>query len=238
MNPFKKIMTCVIFGVVVTLSGFEAMVHTLHEDVEWPFWAFAVISPAAVTASVSFVLVRQVEANRELAAQLIAVQADLLAKANRDDLTGIMNRAAFYREAAAYADEAPACVLLADIDYFKSINDEHGHAAGDEALRLVASTLRAALRPDDLLGRVGGEEFAILLTGLPFALGMTIAERARGAVDALELKSADGDAIALSISVGVAPYRAGWSLDNALAQADAAMYGAKRGGRNRVQAAA
>lgn len=238
MNPLQKIMTCVAFGVIVTLMGLEAMVHALDEEVEWPFWVFAVISPAAVTASVSFVLVRQIEANRDLATRLLEVQADLMIQANRDHLTGVMNRAAFYRQAAGYEDEAPACVLLADIDHFKAINDEHGHAAGDEALRLVATTLRAALRPDDLLGRVGGEEFAILLTGLPFALGMTIAERARGAVDALELRSPDGDPIALSISVGVAPYRAGWSLDNALAQADAAMYGAKRGGRNRVQAAA
>lgn len=238
MSPLRKILYCVAFGVIVTLAGLEAMVHALHERAEWPFWAFAVISPAAVTGAISFVLVRQVEANGRLAAQLLEAQTDLLTRANRDDLTGAMNRAAFSREAAAYADEAPACVLLADIDHFKAINDEHGHAAGDEALRLVAATLRAALRPDDLLGRVGGEEFAILLTGLPFALGMTIAERARGAVDALELRSPDGDAIALSISVGVAPYRAGWSLDNALAQADAAMYGAKRGGRYRVQAAA
>lgn len=238
MSPLRKILYCVAFGVIVTLAGLEAMVHALHERVEWPFWAFAVVSPAAVTGAISIVLVRQVEANGLLAAQLLEAQTDLLIRANRDDLTGVMTRAAFYREAAAYADEAPACVLLADIDHFKAINDEHGHAAGDEALRLVATTLRAALRPDDLLGRVGGEEFAILLTGLPFALGMTIAERARGAVDALALRSPDGDAIALSISVGVAPYRAGWSLDNALAQADAAMYGAKRGGRNRVQAAA
>ena len=231
-------MACVAFGVIVTLTGLEAMVHALDEDVDWPFWAFAVISPAAVTAAISFVLVRQVEANRELAEQLLVVQADLIIKANHDHLTGVMNRAAFYREAANYADDAPGCVLLADIDHFKAINDEHGHAAGDEALKLVAATLRAALRPDDLLGRVGGEEFAMLLVGLPFGLGMAIAERARGAIDALQFRSSEGEPVALSISVGVAPYRAGWSLDNALAQADAAMYGAKRGGRNRVNAAA
>lgn len=238
MNPLKKILTCVLFGVIMTLAGLEGMVHALHEDVDWPFWVFAVVSPAAVTATVSVVLVRQIEANGKLAAQLLDAQADLLIRANQDALTGVMNRAAFYRDAAAYADEAPACVLLADIDHFKAINDEHGHAAGDEALKLVAKTLRAALRPDDLLGRVGGEEFAMLLVGLPFGLGMTIAERACGAIDALEFRTPEGEPVALSISVGVAPYRVGWSLDNALAQADAAMYGAKRSGRNRVNAAA
>lgn len=238
MGPLKKILFCVAFGVVMTLAGLEAMVHALHEDVDWPFWAFAVISPAAVTAAISIVLVRQIEANGRLASQLLEVQADLLIRADHDALTGVLNRAAFYRAAAAYRDEAPACILLADIDHFKAINDGHGHAAGDEALKLVASTLRAALRPDDLLGRVGGEEFAILLAGLPFGLGMTLAERARGAIDALAFRSPEGEPVALSISVGVAPYRAGWSLDNALAQADAAMYGAKRGGRNRVHAAA
>ncbi|MBY0620884.1 GGDEF domain-containing protein [Sphingomonas ursincola] len=238
MSPLKKILFCVAFGVLVTLVGLEAMVHALHESVDWPFWVFAVVSPAAVTATISIVLVRQIEANGQLAAQLLDMQTDLLIRADRDALTGVINRAAFYRDAAAYSDEAPACVLLADIDHFKAINDEHGHAAGDEALKLVASTLQAALRPDDLLGRIGGEEFAMLLCGLPFGLGMTIAERARGAIDALDFRSPEGDPIALSISVGVAPYRAGWSLDNALAQADAAMYGAKRSGRNRVHAAA
>lgn len=238
MTPLKTIMTCVAFGIFTTMAGLELMVHAFHEEVDWRFWIFAAITPGGITATVSIVLVRKIEENRELASQLLEVQADLTIRADQDALTGVMNRAAFYREAAAYDGEAPACVLLTDIDHFKAINDEHGHAAGDEALRLVARTLRAALRPEDMLGRVGGEEFAILLTGLTFALGMEIAERARGAIDSLTLRSADGDAIALSISVGVAPYRAGWSLDNALAQADAAMYGAKRSGRNRVQAAA
>lgn len=237
MNPVQKILTCVAFGVIMTLLGLEVMTHALREEVRWPFWAFAVICPAGITAAISIVLVGQVEDNRQMARRLLETQAELIELANHDHLTGVLNRAAFYREAAGYGDEAPACVLLADIDHFKAINDEHGHAAGDSALRLVASTLSAALRPDDLLGRVGGEEFAILLAGLPFALGMAIAERARGAIDALEFRSSEGDPIALSISVGVAPYRAGWSLDNALAQADAAMYGAKRSGRNRVQAA-
>lgn len=75
-------------------------------------------------------------------------------------------------------------MLLADIDHFKAINDQHGHAAGDHALRTVAKTLQAALRPDDLMGRMGGEEFAVLLAGMPVELGMSIAERARAAIAA------------------------------------------------------
>jgi len=237
MQPWLKVLIAVLVSVVATLVAMEGLVLATGEPIELLYWAFAVACPVAVSAPVSYVLVRQAEANRRLNLELLHVQRELLTQADCDHLTGIFNRAAFYRLAERYDGDAPAAVLLADIDNFKAINDRHGHAAGDEALRLVAKTLQAALRPDDLLGRVGGEEFAILLDGMPLPLAMAIAERARGAVAALSVRAPDGAPIALSLSIGVASFAAGSSLDAALAQADAAMYSAKRNGRNRVMIA-
>ncbi|WP_017671522.1 GGDEF domain-containing protein [Blastomonas sp. AAP53] len=237
MEQWRKILIAVAFSIVATLLAMAMMVMLTGEHIPWPFWVFTVICPACISGPISAVLVRQSEANRRLNEQLMLTQAELRLQVDRDHLTGVLNRAAFYRHAEAYDRNDPACVLLADIDHFKTINDAHGHAAGDHALRMVAKTFTAALGTDDLLGRVGGEEFAILLAGMPLPLAITIAERARDAIAALAVKTANGTPIALSISIGVAPFAAGMSLDAALAQADAAMYGAKRNGRNRVQVA-
>lgn len=236
MEQWRKVLIAVAFSILATLLAMAAMVLMTGEDIPWPFWVFTVLCPACISAPVSIVLVRQGEANRRLNQQLLLTQAELRAQVDCDHLTGVLNRAAFYSGAAGYNGDAPASVLLADIDHFKAINDAHGHAAGDHALRMVATALQAALRPSDLLGRVGGEEFAILLAGMPVPLATVIAERTRGAIAALRVTAADGTPIALSISIGVAPYAAGMSLDAALAQADGAMYSAKRSGRNRVLA--
>lgn len=237
MEQWRKVLIAVAFSIAATLLAMVAMVLVTGEEIPWPFWVFTVICPAFISAPISIVLVRQDEANRRLNDQLLLTQAELRAQVDRDHLTGVLNRAAFYTQAAGYDGDAPACVLLSDIDHFKAINDLHGHAAGDHALRMVAKTLQSALRPTDLLGRVGGEEFAILLAEMPMPLAMTIAERARGAIAALRVTTADGKPLALSISIGVAPFGSGMSLDAALAQADSAMYSAKRSGRNRVLAA-
>jgi len=237
MRPWQKILLAIAFSVVATLVALETLVLATGEPIEFIYWAFGIVCPIVVSAPTSYVLVRQAEANRRLNLELLVAQRELLTRADRDHLTGVLSRAAFYRHAAAYAGDAPASVLLVDIDHFKAINDGHGHALGDAALRLVASTLQAALRPDDLLGRVGGEEFAVLLSEMPLPLALAIAERARGAIAGLCMRSANGSRVGLSISIGVASYDAGASLDAALAQADEAMYRAKREGRNRVMVA-
>lgn len=237
MSGWSKVLIVMGFSVTVTLAAMFAMTMLMHHAIPFPFWIFAAVCPALISGPVSFVLVRQSAANDRLNRQLLATQAVLREQADLDHLTGTLNRAAFYRQAGAIAGEAGACVLLADIDHFKAINDRHGHAAGDHALRIVAATLKAALRPGDLLGRVGGEEFAILLVSMPVDLGMEIAARACGAVSSLRVKAPDGTPIALSISIGVACLAETMSLDDALACADNAMYSAKRGGRNRAQAA-
>ena len=185
------------------------------------------------------------EACMELA-RLTAMHADeahasiqLRQTAEFDALTGIMNRrsidAMLLREFAhAKSAPMPLTVLFIDIDWFKRINDEHGHACGDHCLRRIAAALRAELRPNDALGRYGGEEFLVALPGRDAAASRIIAERLRVAV---ERNAIDwhGQPLAVAISIGLAARRlTDATVQELLERADQALYAAKRAGRNRV----
>ena len=169
------------------------------------------------------------------------LMADLRRLSRHDGLTGLLNRRAIEEaldaqmQRSARSGEGFALMML-DVDHFKAINDRHGHAAGDLALKHVATQLRAALREVDRLGRYGGEEFLILLPGLALAQAQAVAERLREQLAARPLAQGD-ETITLSVSIGVAEWRGGApGLDRVLAQADAALYRAKAAGRNRVVA--
>lgn len=128
----------------------------------------------------------------------------------------------------------PFCLLLLDIDHFKQVNDNHGHEAGDEAIRRLAKTLQAGTRGIDSAARIGGEEFAVLLTETGFEGGAEVAERLRQAIRQDEIPGVGR----ITASFGVAEFPAcaptGREL---LTVADAAMYEAKRQGRDRVERA-
>ena len=156
-------------------------------------------------------------------------------KANTDELTGLANRRSF-TAAMGTGDAAYSAMIMLDLDHFKRVNDTLGHAAGDTALRHLARLLRAALRGGDVPARIGGEEFAVWLPGADLALGVEVAERLRVLVEQHPFHFG-GEAYPLSVSCGVSacpvPIPA---PENLLATADAALYQAKRGGRNRVVA--
>jgi diguanylate cyclase (GGDEF)-like protein len=123
---------------------------------------------------------------------------------------------------------------MLDIDHFKQINDTHGHAAGDRVLHAVATRLEANLRESDLCGRLGGEEFAVLLAGTDLQEALAIAEKLRLAIQAIVLPIND---ITLSVTISIGGAEAGVACPDAttlLTEADAAMYHAKSNGRNRV----
>jgi len=157
--------------------------------------------------------------------------------ATTDPLCGISNRRHFFELAdrqvkVAVRGVRPLSGVMLDIDHFKRINDTYGHGCGDEVIRAVASRLSANLRGIDLLGRYGGEEFAVVCPEVADEI-LAIAERIRAAVAATPIDTAAGP-IPVTVSVGVARLAAGDDLDALLARADSALYKAKQGGRNQV----
>ena len=162
--------------------------------------------------------------------------------ASIDWLTGILNRRALMSEARRQEDRRSCAgglgLMMIDIDHFKRINDNCGHAVGDEVLRRVAETLRMSSRGSDILGRYGGEEFLLLLPGADADRISKIAEKLRSAVEAipaLEFGDRPDFPETLTVSIGCAILgHGGPTLDNAISSADRALYEAKNAGRNRV----
>jgi diguanylate cyclase (GGDEF)-like protein len=156
-----------------------------------------------------------------------------------DGLTGILNHQNFMSEAdrtlrALERKQGSACLVYVDLDYFKQVNDTHGHAVGDAVLRRTVAICRHHLRPTDLFGRLGGEEFGILLLDCSSLQGAGIADRIRVAIEGASVDS-EGDAVSFSASVGLASTnRCGYNLHKLCKDADAALYRAKRTGRNRL----
>jgi diguanylate cyclase (GGDEF)-like protein len=155
-----------------------------------------------------------------------------------DLLTGLFNRRAFLEAANRLIEQRgrralPVSVLLFDLDKFKSINDRFGHAVGDDALKVFAATASANMRATDVIGRLGGEEFAAIIPGTA-ADARLVAERLRAAFESAGVVISSHP-IGATVSVGVATAIAPVQIDPLLARADAALYRAKHNGRNRVE---
>ena len=157
-----------------------------------------------------------------------------------DSLTGLYNRRWLDDMIArvmqrSQTNKQTLSVLMIDIDYFKQFNDEHGHLAGDSALRIVSRHILQNLRPEDLIARYGGEEFFALLPGLDLAAAETVAERLREAISTTKISLRGELAItSLTISIGVATMAKQHQPDDLIHAADEALYRAKHGGRNSV----
>lgn len=156
-----------------------------------------------------------------------------------DGLTGVLNRRGLEDSAVKMQDmckriNLSMAVLLIDIDHFKKVNDKHGHLTGDEVLRHMAKTISGMLRSSDVLGRYGGEEFCVFMPNTNENDALGLAERIRAGVEAKPLNQKQST-INTTVSIGVADsVRAGYDFKGLIATADAAMYVAKNGGRNRV----
>ncbi|MFI0843398.1 GGDEF domain-containing protein [Mesorhizobium sp. IMUNJ 23232] len=163
--------------------------------------------------------------------------------ASTDGLTSCLTRIAFTTLVDAYLEKVAAeesrregALLVIDVDHFKTINDSFGHDRGDEALKVIADTIKGAVREIDLVGRLGGEEFSVFLPGLDADRTAAVAERIRAAINAAEFVP-DGQRCALSVSVGGAIFERDSSFAQLYKYADQRLYNAKRNGRNRVEIA-
>jgi two-component system cell cycle response regulator len=166
-----------------------------------------------------------------------------LALALTDELTGLYNRRYLFAHldkliARVNGDGVAAALLLFDIDHFKRVNDTYGHPSGDTVLQQIARRARDSVRSDDLVARLGGEEFAVVMPETGLDIAATVAERLRSAVADHPFRLGDGDATCyLTVSIGVTATHAGCDdRDRLLKRADTALYAAKAGGRNRVVA--
>ncbi|GHD57236.1 sensor domain-containing diguanylate cyclase [Jeongeupia chitinilytica] len=169
-----------------------------------------------------------------------ALESELQRRATTDGLSGLANRAHFmdvsnHELIRAQRYGRPLTLMMIDIDHFKRINDAYGHDAGDAAIRAIAALCRSTLRDADVIGRLGGEEFAALLPETPMPMALLVAERLRARIEAHELVIPSGETIRFTASIGITPLEPGDTLiDPLLKRADLALYDAKHAGRNRV----
>lgn len=233
-------------------SGFS--VHLLTPITQWPHLVdervnirrltFAVLVGSLLLAATLAASYRREKRHhreaRHLATQLEASNAQLWAEARDDALTGALSRRYFLsllqREiGAARTSGTPLCLAIADLDHFKQINDRFGHTVGDHALAHFVERCRAALRPGDTIGRLGGEEFALLLPATSLSEGFAVAEQVREALRH-ERSPRLPEAVELRVSVGVTELSGDDTLERIVSRSDRALYAAKSAGRDRATA--
>jgi two-component system, cell cycle response regulator len=173
-------------------------------------------------------------ARLRVAERLATMHRELVRLASVDPLTGLFNRRVFFERAdAALAqreEQGTLAAIMLDIDYFKRVNDTYGHAVGDRAIREVANVVAGT---GEIAGRLGGEEFAMLLPGRDLAAGKTIADRLRQEIMTLRVPGA-GEDVTITASFGISQWLAGEDMYETLGRADLALYLGKAAGRNRV----
>lgn len=248
-------MLTVFISLLVDMASAHGVINWIGRAGQWGLAFFAL-------ASLAVYLVRdwhqQIELNRlkhslelevvQRTSELTISQQRLLQLANEDDLTGLLNRRAFMARATEVITQAmqqgrPVSLVLFDVDHFKLINDQHGHATGDEVLKAIAQMVRQNSRAEDLLCRYGGEEFVMLMPMTRADAAETLVQRLRAAINSLHLTGSAGGTLQVSVSIGLVvlgdpaqqmqdPVR---MLDQILSQADAAMYQVKNSGRNGVE---
>jgi diguanylate cyclase (GGDEF)-like protein len=223
-------LLCILSGCIIFLPkmGDSVTEIPLQNLLVFLLWA-------AILALIAVVVGRLSDCWREALVSLRqAHQKDVLT----DALTGIANRRAYEFELARRIsqwerDGSPLSLLLLDIDFFKKFNDRYGHAAGDAVLQKVAQTLQGTIRKADLVARIGGEEFAIILPGISFEEGQDIAERIRRLVEAQRVNF-DSLILRVTVSEGFAQLLPGEDSSSLTKRADAALYSSKESGRNSV----
>jgi diguanylate cyclase (GGDEF)-like protein len=232
LSRYPMVACLVLHGMLLVARTIVALVVAMPDAsvaMKTPWVALVAFEPIIAVIAGGFLQLSLAKERTELVQRRAATT---------DELTGISSRRAFIEEGEARVAKAveratPLALLLIDLDHFKRINDTFGHYVGDRVLQAFAWQVSRVLRPDDLFGRIGGEEFAVLISQAGSEAASVVAEQVRTAVEAISL---DGEApFGLSASIGLATgFGATADLGVMLRQADQALYGAKSAGRNRV----
>jgi len=226
-----------LIAVVASLAATMAAVTLLNDQGYGLHTEIAAILaaciPLLVTPPIAWFLV-------DLLLRVHRVEQEMRALASYDSLTGLPSRHAFFDSAHNYVSLAqreknPFSVMIIDLDHFKSINDRYGHPAGDAVLKLFGDVVNSVTRRSDIVGRLGGEEFAIVLPSTNTSKALEFSERLHHAINQAVLKY-KGSAIRYTVSIGLSEFDTDSedSIDDLLARADLALYQAKQSGRNQT----
>lgn len=232
--------TVVILTFMATMSSLAA---TLVGVILLNHRGFGLQTDTAAWLAVGVALVVTLPFAWFLVGMLLRVHRDeqeMRSLASYDSLTGLLSRHAFFDNASNYVslarrEQKSFSVVIIDLDHFKKINDRYGHPAGDAVLKLFADVVNSVARRSDIIGRIGGEEFAIVLPSTASSEGLEFCERLHQAIDKAVLKF-NGSAIRYTVSIGLSEFDNGSedSIDDLLARADLALYQAKQAGRNQT----
>jgi diguanylate cyclase (GGDEF)-like protein len=224
--------TGALLGSVIIIGGIAPM---MGQPAQSSMYVCSVIGSYSIGSPVTWYCLRQNRRLREALVELEQMHAELSRRSRIDVMTGVLNREAFMAAARQQlAEDAGSVLLILDIDNFKHINDTWGHLAGDRAIELVAAAIRDTAVPDAKVGRIGGEEFAIISASGTSQAHARQADALRTAVEDIAFHPVEGMRQALTVSIGGCAGHDGAILTDVVRLADRCLYRAKDSGRNRV----
>ncbi|CAN7232905.1 GGDEF domain-containing protein [Neorhizobium tomejilense] len=231
-----------LLSLLASLALSFAFVPMLGGEVAGAGLVMTIVCPLAISIPASAVLFSQTERVRraeavasDALAKLAAAYEELHWQSRRDGLTGLLNRSAFMEELQTFSREGvTGALIFLDLDHFKSINDRHGHAIGDEVLRRTGQILAAYDGQFNIAGRLGGEEFALFQGGLTVDEMLRWCKDVRELIEGLDVRSASRSNVPVSASIGAIHCAPGFDPLECLRAADVNLYEAKSLGRNRV----
>ena len=238
---WKAFLVCT--GALMVTSGLVVLVDRMSlAGFDTASVIMASLAPYAISMPLVGYLLYQSEKHRKAIAELDAARedlersnADLRRRVEIDPMTGFLNREYFMTKLSTLRRKTDrGTLLILDADHFKSINDRYGHLTGDEALIVITRRIRENVREQDILGRIGGEEFGIYLRGAGRDEARIVAERVRIAVEEIVFEPEAGKRHALTVSIGGMVEAQDLPLPEALRRADTSLYAAKHRGRNLV----
>ncbi len=237
---FLKSTIVALLSLVASICIALIVVPALGGIVDGNAWLMLTICPLAIAWPASAYTFWQSEklnrAHAELArahAELAAAHSRLEEKSRRDQMTGMLNRETFFASLDRSRRKTDrGALLIIDADHFKKINDSFGHLTGDKALLEIAAAITRAVRSGDVLGRIGGEEFAAFLIGASDQEAVRVAERIRTEVELIRFQPHDERIVPLTVSIGGTPCRTDANVSDLMRAADKHLYEAKNRGRN------